>query len=45
MLRRAADCEKAAASTANRETRETLLYLAARWRALAADAEKKLNND
>ena len=35
-LNRAAECERLAALAANAEVRETLLYLAKRWRDFAA---------
>jgi hypothetical protein len=40
MLQHAADCENAATQTTDSELRETRLYLAKQWRALAADTEK-----
>ena len=38
---RAGECEQRAASAISAETRETLLYLAKRWRALADEDEAK----
>ena len=39
-LARAASCELVAESTVSPETREIMLYLARRWRAFAAEAER-----
>jgi hypothetical protein len=38
---RADECERLAADAVMPATRETMLYLAARWRSLAAEAEAK----
>jgi hypothetical protein len=38
---RAAECERLAAQAAKAETRETMLYLAMRWHALADEASPK----
>jgi hypothetical protein len=38
---RAANCERMAAKTKDRQVRETFLYIASKWRALAADDERE----
>ena len=42
---RANECERQADSATNRETQEILLYLAKRWRDLAAEDEAKENGE
>jgi hypothetical protein len=39
---RAAECERLAAETKNPHDRETLLYVASRWRAMADEDERRL---
>ena len=39
---RAAECERLAASAPTPETRETMLYVASRWRAMAEEDEARL---
>jgi hypothetical protein len=41
LLERAASCDRLAASASSPETRQTMLYLAMRWRALAGVVEAK----
>jgi hypothetical protein len=38
---RAAECERLAAETKNPHYRETLLYVASRWRAIAGEDERR----
>ena len=41
-LERAESCERCAAETSDEDTRETMLFLANRWRALAEEAVAKV---
>jgi hypothetical protein len=41
---RAAECERLAATATNPEARETMIYVASRWRALAEEDEKRLRS-
>ena len=42
---RADECERLAATATSPEARETMIYVASRWRAMAEEDEKRLRLD